>query len=111
MLWRRRASTVGVVGREGKSYHSVWCGVHERRSARDFTREAPECSKTLKLGRFDARTQLRRLRAGVELEGGPVEGVLEEGVGVGGMEESEFGVTKGGGGVFALEEFAIEGVH
>ncbi len=58
MLWRRRVSTVGVVGREGKSYHSVWCRVHERRSSRHFTRETRECAKALELGRFDAHVQV-----------------------------------------------------
>src|SRR5467141_1862221 len=111
MLWRRRASTVGVVGREGKSYHSVWCRVHERRSSRHFTRKMRECDKGARTRTVRRARASRRLRAGVELEGGPIERVLEDGVGVGGVEEGEFGVAKGGGGIFALEEFAVENVH
>ncbi len=50
-----------------------------------------------------SRGTLLRLGAGVELEGRPVEGVLENGVGVRGMEKGQFGVAKCSGGVFALE--------
>ncbi len=50
-----------------------------------------------------SRGTLLRLGAGVELEGSPIEGVLENGVGVRGMEKGQFGVAKCGGGVFALE--------
>src|SRR6266436_8273574 len=52
-----------------------------------------------------------RLRAGVELEGRPVEGLLEDGAGVRGVEEAELGVAEGGGGVFALEQLAIKRIH
>src|SRR5713101_5667015 len=52
-----------------------------------------------------------RLRAGVELEGRPVERFLEDGVGVGGVEEGELGVAEGCGGVFALEQLAIKRIH
>ena len=45
------------------------------------------------------------------MEGGPVEGLLEDGVRVSGMEEPEFGVAQGGGGVFALEQLAIKRIH
>src|SRR6267378_4203467 len=56
-------------------------------------------------------TLLYELGAGVELEGSPVKGLLEDGVGGGGMEKGEFGIAECCGGVFALEEFAVEGIH
>jgi hypothetical protein len=43
------------------------------------------------------------LRAGVELEGCPIERLLEDGFRVGRMEKSELGVAEGGSRVFALE--------
>src|SRR5947207_12875801 len=44
-----------------------------------------------------------RLRAGVQLEGGPVEGLPEDGVRVGGTQEPEFGFAQRRGGVLALK--------
>jgi hypothetical protein len=40
------------------------------------------------------RATVLRLRACVELEGGPVERVLKDGVGVRGMEEGQLGIAK-----------------
>src|SRR5437016_14646026 len=51
------------------------------------------------------------LRAGVELERRPIEGLFEYRVGICGMEEREFGVRQSGGGVLALAQLAVKRVH
>ncbi len=48
-----------------------------------------------------------RLRSGVELERCPVEGLLKDGIVVGGMEEAKFRVAEGSGGVLALAQLAV----
>jgi len=54
---------------------------------------------------FLFRKKARPLRTGVELEGRPVKGF---GKNVAGMEEPEFGVAEGGGGVFPPAQFVVE---
>ena len=50
----------------------------------------------------------KELGAGVELEGGPVEGAV---IGAGGVDESEFGIAQSCGGILACGNAFVEFVH
>src|SRR5260370_1273851 len=75
-------------------------------STKSSTSEGPRVPASCVLG-----VVVDKLRAGVELEGGPVEGLFEDGVRISGMEEPKLGVAQGGGRVFALAQSSIKRIH
>ncbi len=69
--------------------------------------KSEECLEGAGLKEEKRRQECRRYqgwesRAGVELEGSPIEGFLKDGIGIGRMEERELGGAQGSGRIFAV---------